>query len=185
MGFTLNRRDFLRTSAFSVGLAGMIRLRAPAYASVQTGGALQVLAADEADLLAAIVERMVFNGEPEMPAVRETSAVAVIDQALLQADEVIRDQVGWLLWLFDWGPAAFDLQFARFRSLGDDAKDAYIRGWAESRFELRRMGFQALKNLSMLGYYAQDATWKGIHYDGPWTKKPRSDAPDASEVSDQ
>lgn len=173
LGGRLNRRAFLRRSAWTIGFAGLVRLQAPAAWASASAQGMQVLDADQADLMAAIVERMVFSGDPQMPAVRDTEAVFVIDQALLQADPEIRDQLGWLLRLFDWGPVVFEGRFARFRSLGDDARDAYIRGWATSRFTLRRVGFQALKNLSMLGYYAQDATWKGIGYHGPWAPRPR------------
>lgn len=169
----LNRRTFLRRSAWTVGLAALVRLRAPAALAANAGSGLQVFDADQADLMAAIVERMVFNGDPNMPAVRDTEAVFVIDQALLQADGAVREQLGWLLRLFDWGPAVFQARFARFRSLGDDEKDDYIRGWATSRFGLRRIAFQALKNLAMLGYYSQDATWRGIGYHGPWAPRPR------------
>lgn len=166
----LNRRDFLRTGALAAGLGSIARLRPlPVQAALPAAG-LQVLDADQADLLAAIAERMVFSGDPAMPAVRATGAIAVVDRSLQYVDDGLRQQVGWLLWLFDWGPPLFDLRFARFRSLAPEAQDAYIRGWAESRFALRRLGFRALKNLAMLGYYTQDATWGGIGYDGPWIK---------------
>lgn len=168
----LHRRDFLRTSALAVGLGSIARLRPVAAAQPPVAdGSLRVLDPDQADLLAAIAERMVFSGDPSMPAVRQTNAIAIVDQSLQYADENIRQQVDWLLWLFDWGPPLFDLRLGRFRSLGPAGQDAYIRGWAESRFELRRLGFRALKNLSMLGYYTQNQTWKGIGYDGPWIGK--------------
>lgn len=172
MGGTLNRRDFLRTSAFAAGLASLARLQpAPAAESSAAAGAdLKVLSADEADILVSIGERMVYSGEASMPAFRDTDAIAVIDRSLRYADPSLRDQVGWLLWLFDWGPPVLALRMGRFRSLEPAQQDEYIRGWAESRFELRRLGFRALKNISMLGYYTQDRTWAGIGYDGPWIK---------------
>jgi hypothetical protein len=64
-------------------------------------------------------------------------------------------------------------RLSTFTGLDAAAQDDYIRAWSESRFAVLRTGFQAFKNLSYLGYYSQDATWKGIHYDGPWAPKPR------------
>jgi hypothetical protein len=37
-----------------------------------------------------------------------------------------------------------------------------------SRLDLRRRAFYALRNLSYLGYYSQDATWGLIGYQGPF-----------------
>ncbi len=37
----------------------------------------------------------------------------------------------------------------------------------ESRFGVRRLAFLALRNLSLLGYYAQPETWPMIGYRGP------------------
>ena len=36
-----------------------------------------------------------------------------------------------------------------------------------SALALRRLGFQALRNLSLLGWYSQDASWPSIGYAGP------------------
>lgn len=169
----LSRRTFLQQTTWLVGMAALVRLRAPVAYAASAPVRLQFLDADQADLLAAIVERMTYTGDPAMPLARDTDAVFVIDQALLQADGEVREQLGWLLRLFDWGPILLQGRFARFRNLSDDDRDDYIRGWATSRFTLRRMAFQALKNLSMLGYYADDRTWRGIGYHGPWAPRPR------------
>ena len=96
-----------------------------------------------------------------------------IDQALLQLDPAVQSQVGWLLILFQWGPPLFQLKLKTFTSLTPQERDEYLQGWVTSRSDTRRLAFRALKNLSMLGYYSQDATWKGIHYDGPWVPRPR------------
>jgi len=170
----LSRRAFLRSTAVNAGLVTLTRLHlAPVLAQVPAGGGLRVLTAPQAEILTAVVERMVFSGDPRMPAVHDTGAVRTIDQALLQLDPAVRSQLGWLLRLVQWGPLLFQLRFQTFTSLTPDERDAYLRGWAESRFATRRLAFRALKNLSMLGYYSQDATWKGIHYDGPWVPRPR------------
>ncbi len=62
--------------------------------------------------------------------------------------------------LFDWTPS-------RFTRLTPTGQDASLRGWMTSRLALRRQGFQALRNLAFLGYYAQPSTWPSIGYAGP------------------
>ena len=154
------------------------RLRLPAAFAATAGGdaaaaGLHVLTAGQAEILTVIVQRMVDSGSPDMPAVRETQAIATIDQALLQLDPSVQSQVSWLITFFQWGPPMFQLKLSRFTTLSPAAQDDYIEGWATSRVQTRRLAFQALKNLSMLGYYSQDATWKALHYDGPWAPRPR------------
>ncbi len=171
----LSRRSFLRYTALTAGLLAVSRLRlAPALAvqaPLTTG--LRVLTPHQADILTAIAERITFTGTDTMPALRNTQAIVTIDQALLQLDPGVQSQVGWLLMLFQWGPPLFQLKLSTFTGLTPEERDSYLQGWATSRSSTRRLAFRALKNLSMLGYYSQDATWKGIHYDGPWVPRER------------
>jgi hypothetical protein len=171
----VSRRAFLRWTAVSTGLLAVSRLRlVPALAATTSPAAgWRVLTPQQAEIFTVIVERMVYSGSPEMPQVRETLAVETIDQALLQLDPAIQAQLSWLITLFEWGPPVLQFKPHRFTRLGPQEQDDYIRDWATSSVGLRRIAFQALKNLSVLGYYAQDATWKGIHYDGPWVPRPR------------
>jgi hypothetical protein len=171
----LSRRSFLRNTALTAGLLAVSRLRlTPAMAAQATQATeLRVLTPPQADILTAIVERITFTGSDMMPAVRDTQAIVTIDQALLQLDPAVQSQVGWLLTLFQWGPPLFQLKLSTFTGLTPEERDSYLQGWATSRSGTRRLAFRALKNLSMLGYYSQDATWKGIHYDGPWVPRPR------------
>jgi hypothetical protein len=175
MAALLSRRSFLRWTTVSASLLAVSRLRlAPALAAASTPAAgVCVLTPQQAEILTAIVERMVYTGSPEMPAVGETRAMETIDQALRQLDPDVQSQLSWLITLFQWGPPLFQFKLHRFTGLSPQDQDAYIRDWATSGVETRRLAFQALKNLSVLGYYSQDATWKGIHYDGPWAPRPR------------
>lgn len=172
-GSTLTRRSFLRYAGVTAGLATLTRLRAvPAAAATAAETGLRIFSERQAEVLTAVVERMVDSGDPSMPAVRQTRAIEIIDWTLTHTDEAVQSQLGWLLTLFQYGPLLFDGRLSSFTSLSPEDKDDYIRGWASSRFETRRLAFRALKNLSMLGYYADDATWRGIHYDGPWAPRP-------------
>lgn len=169
----LSRRSFLRFTAVNAGLLTLSRLRvAPALAAPSSVATeLRVLTPHQAEVLTAIVERVVFTDADGMPAVRDTDAIATIDQALLQLDPAVQSQMGWLLVVFQWGPPLFQLKLSTFTGLAPEERDDYLRDWATSRSDTRRLAFRALKNLSMLGYYSQDATWKSIHYDGPWVPR--------------
>src|SRR6266851_4170940 len=102
---SLSRRSFLRYTTLSLALLTLSRLcAAPALAVARAGARLQVLTPREAEIFTAIVERMVFSGDPSMPAVRDTSAIVTIDQTLLQLDADVQSQLRWLLKAFEWGP---------------------------------------------------------------------------------
>ena len=87
-------------------------------------------------------------------------------------DSSVQSQLRWLLTIFQWGPPLFRRELRTFTGMSAAARDEYIRDWESSRLAARQLAFRALKNLSMLGYYSQDATWKAIHYDGPWAPRP-------------
>jgi len=178
---SFSRRSFLRATAVTAGLATLARLRAVPVAAASppaSSATLQIFTRNEAGILTVIVERMVESGDPTMPAVRDTDAIATIDRTLGDVDEAVVSQLRWLLTIFEYGPPLFELRMATFTGMAPEQQDDYLRGWATSRFQTRRLAFRALKNLSMLGYYAQDSTWRGIHYDGPWL--PRTSARRAS-----
>jgi len=64
-------------------------------------------------------------------------------------------------------------RFARFDRLDLDGRVAVMRGWADSRIQLRRAGFQALKRLVNVAYYSwpmadgSHPAWRAAGYPGP------------------
>ena len=60
-----------------------------------------------------------------------------------------------------------------FHALDPAAREAVLHGWAESGVQLRRAGFQALKRLVHVGYYAwptegrSHPAWRAVGYPGP------------------
>ncbi len=164
----LSRRSFLALAGSGGALAALGRVRAAAAGGAAlTPGAPAFFSPDEADILAHVVERMVESGLPDAPRVRETDAVAAIDRLCRGLDPELTRPLPALLRAVEWGPFVFDWTFARFRSLDAGAQEASLRGWMTSRLALRRLGFQALKNLSFLGWYSQPASWLAIGYAGP------------------
>jgi hypothetical protein len=172
----IGRRGFLRLTGFGAAMAALssVRWDAPAAgAAAESASALRALSEEDARILSAIAERMVFTGDAEMPLFSATDGLASIDAALAGMPAEIVTQLHWGLLLFEYGPPVLAGRLSTYSGLEAAAQDDYLRGWAESRFATRRLVFQAFKNLSYFGYYSQDATWKGISYDGPWVPRPR------------
>lgn len=175
----LGRRAFLRAGGMSAALLAVSRLRLPAAAAqVEASGALRVLGPRHARILAAVADRLTLTGDPGMPRFGETAGLQTIDTALQQLPPDVPVQLSYALVLFEYGPPLFIGKLATFTSLEPEWQDLYLTGWATSRFHTRRIAFQAFKNLAMLGYYSQDATWSGIHYAGPWVLRPRRSLPE-------
>ena len=69
-------------------------------------------------------------------------------------------------------------RFASFDRLDREGRVAVLRGWADSRIQLRRAGFQALKRLVNVAYYAWPAAdgshpaWRAAGYPGPLPPPP-------------
>lgn len=166
----LSRRGFLALAGSGAALAALGRLPASAASAALSGAAPAAgafFAPDEAEILTRVVERMVDSGLPDAPRVRDSGAVASIDRLCLALDPELVSPLPTLLRAVEWGPYLFDWTFARFTSLGDAEQDASLRGWMTSRIGLRRLGFQALRNLSLLGWYSQPESWPAIGYAGP------------------
>ena len=161
------RRGFLSLAASGAALAALARL--PAAGAVAANRSENAFFSEfERELLTAVVERMVATGAPDAPAVRETGTIAVIDRICAGLDPGVSGVLPNLLRLVEWGPLLFDFTPTRFSKMSDAEKDASLRAWMTSRLGLRRRAFYALRNLSFLGYYSQDATWALIGYRGPF-----------------
>ena len=171
----VGRRTFLRIAGMSAALIELSQLGL-VRAVGASDGKLRVLSEADGQILIAIGERMLYTGDPAMPAFRDTNAMATIDAALLQTPADVQQQLHWALMLFQYGPPPLIRRFSTFSGLDETAQDEYLRTWELSGFSVCRLAFDAFKNLCMLGYYSQDATWKGIHYDGPWIPRPRRSA---------
>ncbi len=173
-GHGTTRRGFLRLLGSGAARAALARLpAAPAAARAAAAGAPTQRFFDEAqtEVLTQVVERMVDSGEPELPAVRDTRAVATIDALCASLAPELSGPLPLLLRLVEWGPPLFELRFARFSRLSPEEQDASLRGWMESRIGLRRLGFMALRNLAMLGWYAQEESWAAVGYAGPLLRR--------------
>jgi hypothetical protein len=170
----LGRRAFLRLGAWSAAFLALGRLRGlPAAQAAAGENGLWVLSPTDARRMLAVADRITFTGDPAMPRFAETEGLAAIDTALLQLPPDVPEQLSWALLLFEYGPPVTIGRLSTYSRLSPEWQDIYLMAWEQSRFQLLRLAFQAFKNLAMLGYYAQDATWGAIHYRGPWAPRPR------------
>ncbi len=173
----VSRRGFLGLVGSGTALASLASLRAlPAAADPAAAIPPRFFAPAETEILTQLVERMVDTGEPGAPAVRKTRAIATIDALCASLDPGATAPLPSLLRLVEWGPLLFEHRMARFTQLDAAAQDVALDGWMRSRVTLRRMGFYALRNLSLLGYWSQDETWPLIAYQGPLLRRPRGAA---------
>lgn len=162
------RRGFLRLAGATASLQALGQIRAiPASATEAPPTGPTFFSAREQEILTQIAERMVDSADPAAPRVRDTRAVATIDALCGSLDPEVTQPLPTLLRAFDWSPYVFDFHFARFTEMSPAEQDATLEGWMRSRFALRRMAFQALRNLAFLGYYSQEETWPMIGYAGP------------------
>ncbi len=161
------RRGFLRLLGSGAALAALARIPGvPAAARAAAPGrdAASFFDADQRRILASVVSRMVDTGEG---AIDPTDAVATVDALCASLDPALTEPLPLLLRLVEWSPPLFQLRFARFTSLPPEEQDECLRDWMTSRLGLRRMGFAALKNLCMLGWYSQERSWASVGYAGP------------------
>jgi hypothetical protein len=170
----VSRRSFLALASGGAALGSIASLRAAPAAALTTGGGVRFFADAEREILTQVVERMVDTGEPEAPAVRATRTIDTIDALCAGLDPVATAPLPALLRVVEWSPLLFERRLARFTSLDAAGQDAALHGWMTSRLTLRRVGFYALRNLALLGYWSQDETWPLVGYAGPLLRKPRS-----------
>jgi long-chain-alcohol oxidase len=73
--------------------------------------------------------------------------------------------------------------FEAFHRMDAAAREAVLRAWGESGIQLRRAGFQALKRLVHVGYYAwptdgrSHPAWRAVGYPGPLPQPDETFAP--------
>jgi hypothetical protein len=92
-----------------------------------------------------------------------------VDQLLSYATPEARDDVNALLGLFENALAGLllDLRGLPFTRLTAESQDRVLEAWRSSRVQLRRSGYQALRQLCLVTYYADESSWDAIPYRPP------------------
>jgi len=168
LAVAFSRRAFLKsTLAGSAALAAGAILPSGCASYPESKTKLQVLSGKEAAILAALA-RVIVGNVGELPDPVESGAISRLDSLLAQLPEEIRQQFSLLLNFFEHAPPLFGKGISRFTKLSPQKQERYLLSWRDSSLSFRKMAFGALKMFVQLAYYAGDATWKVLGYDGPW-----------------
>ncbi|MFN7130877.1 MAG: gluconate 2-dehydrogenase subunit 3 family protein [Myxococcales bacterium] len=131
-------------------------------------GPLRFFSAAEYATFAAIAERVIPAAEGWKSAA-ELRVAEKADALLAEVDPRVGAELKGLLGLFENALAGllFDLSPAPFTARPEEAQDATLEAWQNSRLALRRSGFKALKNLAIACYYGSPEAWPQVGYRGP------------------
>ncbi len=166
----MKRRTFLRIGALAPAVLALEQLPLLARAAPAAGTKTSLLDPREREVLLAVIERMVDTGRADAPTPADVGAVERVERLFSQLDPELVDAFRWALWLIDLWPL-LELRFERFRSLEVGDRDASLEGWRRSRLDFRRQIFDALRTISLLAYWSDEATWPLIGYPGPWIRR--------------
>jgi hypothetical protein len=164
------RRDILKKGFFGGALlamagGGALALRGGKRVAPPSGG-LRILDPREYAIFNAIAQRVVPGG----PAGLSPAEVAQnADAILAKAPRGAQKDVKRLLRLFENALAGFFFggRAAPFTRLSPKEQDQVLMEWRDSRWQLRRTGYQALRSLALAGYYSSPLSWPEAAYPGP------------------
>ncbi len=167
---SIDRRGFLRASA---GGGAAIAL-----ASLASGGCARSYpqaSDDNADLkalspkeyaVARAASEALLVGVP----ISATTVAKRIDQELAWVGEPIRTDMRTVLTLTEH-LTVLGGRTRRFTQLEPAQRLAYMQTWRDSRLQLRRAAYQALKGFVYYFAYIDDATRAITGFPGPWTER--------------
>ena len=171
-GESEGRRSFLR-----YGLTGAALLAVGGGAWLGTrrtlpssglSGPFTVLSPEEATVFLELSERL-LPPRPGFPAPLDLDLPRRIDALLGLMPPEGQKEVRQLVGLFENALVGLllDGQWRTFTASSNEQQDARIRSWQQSRLEVRRTGYRALKKIVYSSYYGARETWAAIGYPGP------------------
>ncbi len=158
------RRIFLLGGA-GLALAGAVAVRITGYPDLPDWKG-KVLRPWQALVLMAAAEALLppLLGDPDFAGV-----AANVDAYLVGMPKGFLRQIDLLFWVIEQGTTPLGLRVSRFTELQPQAREEYLSGLAAWGGPLGE-AYRGLRDLCMIGYYQQDAAWKGMGYEGPWIK---------------
>lgn len=174
----LSRRVFMRRSLQAAGALGVLPGLALGCAPEDASRApsdLRVLSVGEWALLDAVADTFIPHGGAFELGARDVALPSRIDAFLADERPTVLRGVSAALLVVEWAsPLVAGHSFARFSKLDAAARSASIDALCLSRVGLLRDVYAGLKQLCMFTFYAIDATWPAIGYDGPWVDKAKA-----------
>lgn len=170
----LSRRVFLRRSLHAAGAFAVVPGLALGCApddAMRAPQDLRVLSAAEWALLDAVADTFIPHGGAFEVGARDVELPRRIDAFLADERPAVLRGLSAALLIVEWGSPLAAGRFARFSHLDADARSACIAALCQSRIGLLRDVYAGLKQLCMFTFYAVDASWPPIGYDGPWVDR--------------
>ena len=166
----LSRRGFLRSTAGGTAAISVAALLPAGCSrsypqSDRDNAALKSLSPKEYAVARAAAEALLV-GVP----VSATTVAKRIDQELAWVGEPIRTDMKTVLSLTEH-LTPLGGRVRRFTALTPEQRLAYMKTWRDSRFQLRRAAYQALKGFVYYFAYIDDATRSITRFPGPWPER--------------
>ena len=166
------RRSFIKKGLFggallTLGSGTALLLRRGAAVAPPAEG-LKVLGLREYAVLDAVARRVIVP-MPGFPTVDDVRVAFKCDRILALTDETSQVELRQLLELFDNALAGFLLggRLTPFTKLEAAEQDEVLREWMNSRLEIRRTGYMALRTLVSSAYFINPLAWPAVGYGGP------------------
>jgi len=162
------RRQFIQAGAAGAALLAAVRfLDRPRAAEI---GKFRNLDARTVELLQALVPVVLANG---LPSAHRATAIGEIieafDRALSGLDPAIQDEIAQMLRLLVYAPTRIAVAgvWPPWPEASAEEVAGFLRGWRDSRYELKRSGYRALTQLIQAAWYDNTRAWPVIAYPGP------------------
>ena len=170
----IDRRKFLRRGLFGgalLVLGGSLPLVFRTTQRRAPRGPLRLLSADEYAVLAAAAARLVPGDGAgiQWPSAEALDCAGKVDALMAQTHPDVGRDFRRLLRLFESGLVGLAVAGSPrpFTRAATAEQDARLEAWRNSRFELLRSGYQALKRLTQAAYYSSPEIDAAVGYAGP------------------
>lgn len=161
----IDRRGFLRTTAgggVALALASLLPGCGRA-ADAQGSTDLRSFTAAEFETMRAAAEALLLGGAAVDPA----ALAHRIDRELWLVGGAIEEDMRTVLQLLE-RLTFLGGRVRRFSDLDAEERLAYLHTWRDSRFNLRRASFNAVKSFVYFFAYSDPSTWAMTGFPGPW-----------------
>jgi hypothetical protein len=167
----LSRRVFLRRSLHMAGALALVPGLSIGCAPGDVARAptdLRALDPGEWELLGIVADTLIPRGGAFELGARDVDLATRIDAFLAEESVAVLRGLSTALLLIEWGSPLASGRIARFSRLGQGERAACIDALCRSRVGLLREVYAGVKQLCFFTFYAVDASWSAVGYDGPW-----------------
>lgn len=161
----IDRRGFLRSTAgggLAIGMASLLPGCGRDAAAVGASPELRSLTQKEFDVARGAADAL-LTGVPVDP----TSIAQRLDYELWAVGGAIEEDMRTVLQLLEH-LTLLGGRLRRFTELTPSERLAYLETWRDSRFNLRRAAFNAIRSFVYFFAYSDPVAWPATGFPGPW-----------------